>query len=140
MGPISNDNLPFAWSAPQRRALLALLALFLVVLLARIFMDRTYIPDPQPGVGARANELASRIDPNTADWQTLSALPTLGEKRAKEIIAYRDHIRDRDGTDLVFKEPRDLLRVRGIGLSMVENLRPYLMFPAQDRPATAPNL
>src|SRR5437588_8309413 len=114
MGFTSNDNLAFAWGAPQRRALLALLTLFIVVLLARIFMDRAYIPDPQPMTGSRADELASRIDPNTADWQTLSALPTLGEKRAKEIIAYRDHIRDRDGTDLVFREPRDLLRVRGI--------------------------
>ena len=127
----------FGWTAPQRRALVALISVFLIVLFIRLAQNRAYVPDPQPPQGWRAAELASRVDPNTADWQTLAAIPELGEKRAKELVSYRDHIRSRDRTDIVFAEPRDLLRVRGIGQSMVENLRPYLIFPPV-RPASMP--
>ena len=54
------------------------------------------ISDPQPSEGPRAAELQSRIDPNAADWKTLAAIPNLGEKRAKAIVAYRDGIRSRN--------------------------------------------
>jgi len=134
--PTSHSDL--GWTPSQRRALILLLTIFLLVLVVRYARDRAFVPDPQPARGVRADELASRVDPNTVDWETLAAIPMLGEKRAKEIVAYRDHLRTRDGTPNVFKEPRDLLRVRGIGLSMIENLRPYLIFPPPDRPATVP--
>src|SRR5438270_6725095 len=113
----------FGWTPSQRRALILLLAIFLLVLVFGYIRNRAYVPVPQPSRGMRADELASRVDPNTADWQTLAAIPMLGEKRAREIVAYRDHLRVRDGADVVFKEPHDLLRIRGIGLSMIENLR-----------------
>ena len=135
---MSTPPTDLVWSRSQRRALILLLSVFLIVMCLRYVRNRAYVTDPPPSRGARAAELASRVDPNTADWQTLAAIPTLGEKRAKEIVAYRDHMRARDGTLTVFKEARDLLRVRGIGLSMIENLRPYLEFPPADRPATAP--
>ena len=77
------------------------------------------------------------IDPNAADCQTLSAIPTLGEKRAKAIVAYREQSRSQHANAVAFREPSDLLRVRGIGQATMENLRPYLIFPS-DRPATSP--
>src|SRR5579872_4292501 len=96
------------WTLPQRRALLTVLGVFLIVLCLRFVTDRQYVSDPQPPHGARYNELASRVDPNTADWQTLAAIPTLGEKRARDIVAYRDRVRGTDPNAIVFKSAADL--------------------------------
>jgi DNA uptake protein ComE-like DNA-binding protein len=124
-----------AWTASQRRALLLVLSAFAVVLAARLAFNPTYVSNPQPERPPRYHDLADRIDPNTADWQTLAALPALGEKRAKAITEYRDErLRARPG-ETVFNAPRDLMAVHGIGVGMVVTLRPYLVFPT-DRPAT----
>jgi DNA uptake protein ComE-like DNA-binding protein len=121
----------------QRRVLLALLAVFLVVLCIRFALNHTYVPDPQPPQGARAAELASRVDPNSADWQTLATIPTLGEKRARAIVAYRDRMRPDGSTVLAFQRATDLLHIRGIGAATMENIKPYLIFPA-DSATTSP--
>lgn len=128
----------FGWTPAQRRALLALLAVLLVWLTVQYARHRSFVPDPQPADGSRAGELASRIDPNSADWQTLAAIPTLGPKRAKDIVAYRDRLRSADANGVAFRSGADLLRIRGIGAATVENLRPYLIFPA-DSPTTRTN-
>ena len=117
------------WNDSQRRALIALLSIFLVVLCVRYAMNRAYVPDPQPSHGARYDELASRVDPNTADWQTLAAIPTLGEKRAKAIVAFRERSRAANPGRIVFQNANDLMQVKGIGRATMENLRPYLTFP-----------
>jgi hypothetical protein len=127
----------FGWSLSQRRALIALLTILLAYLTIRFAIDRTYVPDPQPPEGRRSAELASRIDPNTADWQTLSAIPTLGPKRAKDIVTFRDRMHASEPSTVVFRSPIDLLRVRGIGAATMENLRPYLIFPS-DSETTRP--
>lgn len=100
-------------------------------------MDRSHVPDPQAPEGSRAAELASRIDPNAADWQTLSAIPTLGPKRAKDIVAFRERARASDRSKVVFHSSVDLMQVRGIGLATLENVRPYLIFPS-DSETTRP--
>jgi len=123
------DSDGFGWSLSQRRALIVLLVVFLLVLCVRLAMDRQYVPDPQPPRGVRSAEVADRIDPNTADWQALAAIPSLGEKRAREIVAYRDHVHATDPTTIAFRLPADLRHVRGIGPATVENLQPYLVFP-----------
>ena len=132
------ESRQFGWTASQRRALIALLLVLLVVLGVRLAVNRQYVSDPQPAQGARYEELATRIDPNTADWQTLAAIPTLGEKRAKEIVAYRDRIRSSEPNAIVFRDAADLLRIRGIGRATIDNLRPHLVFPPADRPARVP--
>ena len=114
-----------------------LLGLLLVYLTVRFVGDRSHVPDPQPPEGTRSGELASRIDPNTADWQTLSAIPTLGPKRAKDIVAFRERVRGASPNTVVFRNPTDLLQIRGIGAATMENLRPYLIFPS-DMPTTGP--
>ena len=134
-GPQSRE---LGWARSQRRALLVLLAILTAVLWFRYATNRAYVSDPQPARGERADELATRVDPNLADWQTLAAIPTLGEKRAREIVAYRDRIRSGVGDAIVFHEPADLMRVKGIGRSTVQNLEPYLVFPPAGMTATAP--
>jgi competence ComEA-like helix-hairpin-helix protein len=95
----------------------------------RIYLDRQYVPKPQREDGPRAAEVLDRMDPNTADLATLSLLPGLGEKRAREIVAYRDEFHRTRPEGVPFQTQEDLLKVRGIGVSMVENLSPYLVFP-----------
>lgn len=130
-------RLPEVWTGSQRRVLLALLACLLVYLVVRLILNPAYVSDPQPVKPSRYDELADRIDPNTADWQTLAALPALGEKRAKTIIEYRESFVKEHPDHLAFEEPEDLLLVRGIGNAMLATLRPYMLFPSDDA-ATQP--
>ncbi|MGB7156802.1 MAG: helix-hairpin-helix domain-containing protein [Tepidisphaeraceae bacterium] len=117
------------WTASQRGVLIALLGCLLIYLVIRYLLNPLYVSDPQPPRSPRYSELADKIDPNTADWQSLAALPGLGEKRAKTIIEYREAFTAKNPGNLAFSEPEDLLLVRGIGPSMLATLRPYLLFP-----------
>ena len=133
-------RLPEVWTGPQRRVLLALLACLLVYLVIRLILNPAYVSDPQPLKPSRYDELADKIDPNTADWQTLAALPALGEKRAKTIVEYREAFVKEHPDHLAFEEPEDLLLVRGIGNAMLATLRPYMLFPsdAATQPTSTP--
>ena len=130
------DNAAFAWTASQRRALIVFLSVLCVAFSVRLACNPVYVSDPQPALPERFNELADRIDPNTADWQTLAALPTLGEKRAKAVVAYRDRLRARDPGAVAFHKPEDLMAVKGFGQATVNALRPYLIFPGGAGPET----
>ena len=142
--PSVPDTSRFTWSPSQRRVLLILLTVFLAFLIARYAFNTMYVSDPQPEVPPRYDELADRIDPNTADWQTFSVLPGIGEKRAKDIVAYRDRVRAGDPSRVVFDAPGDLLYVKGIGPALISGIEPYLLFPpprqATRRSTTAPGL
>jgi DNA uptake protein ComE-like DNA-binding protein len=127
----------WGWNYSQRRALLLLLSVLLVVLCIRFALNRQFVPTPQAPEGARAGELATRIDPNTADWQTLAAIPGLGEKRSKDIVAFRERMRGGNSGRPIFQRASDLRRIRGIGPATVANIEPYLIFPA-DSAATQP--
>jgi DNA uptake protein ComE-like DNA-binding protein len=128
-GARDSEPRELGWTSAQRRALIFLLTILLAWLAFQAARDRAYVPDPQPGEGSRSSELASRLDPNKADWQELAAIPTLGPKRAKAIVEFRDHLRASDANAVVFRSESDLLRIRGIGPATVENLRPFLVFP-----------
>ncbi len=124
-----------SWTQSQRRGLIVILFGVLGVLTWRAIRDRAFVPDPQPPTGLRAAELASRLDPNTATWEELAALPQLGEKRAHAIVEHRDEWHKWHPNELAFKEPLDLVAVKGIGGSTVENLSTFLTFPPKP-PAT----
>ena len=128
----------WGWTLGQRRALILLVVIGLLALVIRYVGNRTYLSDPPPLQGARAAELATRIDPNTAEWETLAAIPSLGEKRAKEIVAYRERARANARDGIVFREISDLMRIKGIGPATTENLRPYLIFPPTGPGARGP--
>ena len=129
---------PELWTGSQRGVLIALLGCLVMYLGVRLLLNPQYVADPQPQRPVRFDDLADRIDPNTADWQTLAALPALGEKRAKTIVEYREAFVKQHPDRLAFEEPEDLLLVRGIGPSMLATLRPYMLFPTT-QPATAPS-
>src|SRR5256885_14512234 len=134
---MANEGRFQIWRPSQRGVLIAFVLVLSAVLLVRIALNRQYISDPQPAVPARFDELADRLDPNVATAEDLAVLPQLGEKRAKEIGAYREQFRaDRRG-DVAVQRFEDLLKIKGIGVAMIETLRPHLMFPTT-RPATAP--
>ena len=129
---------PEVWTGSQRGVLIALLGCFLLYLVLRYAIHPLYVSNPQPQRPPRYDDLADKIDPNTADWQTLAALPALGEKRAKTIVEYREAFVEKNPGHPAFGEPEDLLLVRGIGPSMLATLRPYLLFPPTTQPTTVP--
>lgn len=63
--------------------------------------------------------MASVINLNKADVQTLAQLNGIGEKKAQDIIAYREA---KGG----FKSVDELLSVKGIGEKLLEKNRPFL--------------
>ena len=119
---------PQVWTARKRLTILALLVALLAGLSIARWCNPTLLPDP-PGDGPRAAELAVRLDPNTADAAALAALPGLGEARAHAIVDYRLAYAARHPGRPPFAQPRDLLPIKGIGISTVNNLEPYLAFP-----------
>ncbi|HWP40045.1 MAG TPA: helix-hairpin-helix domain-containing protein [Tepidisphaeraceae bacterium] len=132
------------WSRPQRGVLMFLLAAMLVWLGIRLVLNPIYVADPQPLWPARAGELEDRIDPNIADWHTLAALPVIGEKRARQIVAFRESYLAANPGSQAFQQPQDLLRIKGIGPAMLAQIEPYLIFasttqPASTLPASAPS-
>jgi hypothetical protein len=73
------------------------------------------------------------LDPNTAPWWELAALPEVGESTAKEIVAYRQaHAKNEGGhpDSPVFRRLLDLDAVRGIGPKTLQRIGPYLRFDA----------
>lgn len=61
------------------------------------------------------NVALAAVNINTADQTALTALPGIGEKKAAAIVQYRkDHGK--------FKNPQDLLAVKGIGPKLFEKL------------------
>lgn len=71
-----------------------------------------------------------RVNPNTADWQDLAALPGLGSTLSKRIVAYREAKRDRlsDSKAVIFQSPSDLQAVKGIGPKRADALTSLLQF------------
>ena len=124
-----------AFTAGQRRALVAALPLFIVCLAIALVRNPAFVSDPMPVEAPRYDQLADRLDPNVADVASLSALPQLGPRRARDIVAYRERLHAADPQRIVFSQLEDLLRIRGIGATMIRHVEPYLAFPAT-RPVT----
>ncbi|HSI37021.1 MAG: ComEA family DNA-binding protein [Phycisphaerae bacterium] len=117
------------WTLRQRVALASLLLPVTAWLFYLALTRTTPLADPQPPAGPRAAELTSRVDPNTADWPTLAALPEIGEKTAQAIVEYRDAQQLAEPGVPVFTTPEDLMNVKGIGKATTRALQPHLVFP-----------
>jgi hypothetical protein len=135
--PTPKPQRPFLWSASQRLVLVTGLFLLLGVLTIQRIRRPYYVSDPQPEKPAHFDELADRIDPNSADAATLSALPMIGPKRAADIVEYRESFVARNPGKLAFEKPEDLLHIKGIGGAMLASVRPFLLLPADNRPDPA---
>ena len=134
---MKGNRLPPLWTTPQRAVVAGAVVVLLVYLAVRLLLNPLHVSDPQPDVPSRYDELADKIDPNAADANTLAALPGLGPARARDIVAYRESFKHADPTRRAFETPEDLLKVKGIGVSMLETMRPYLLFPTT-RPTSYP--
>ena len=69
--------------------------------------------------GDTGNENTEKINLNTATVADLTTISGIGEKRANDILAYRD---SQGG----FSSVDDLNNVSGIGDKTLENIRPYV--------------
>ena len=118
------------WTARQRLALGVVVMLVLGYALVRYQVTPARIGSPQESEGARAAELADRLDPNTASASDLAALPNIGPAMARKIVEEREEFAKKHPGQRAFNRAEDLERVKGIGAATVENLRPYLGFPA----------
>ncbi len=84
-----------------------------------------------PNAGSNPGALRSGVNPNTAQWWELVALPEIGPTLANEITRYRDAVGSKNGDaehGSVFRSAADLAKVRGIGPKTVARLAPHLRF------------
>jgi competence protein ComEA len=116
----------------QRRGLMVLLGILIVVLAIRLWLNPAMVPEHQPPQGPKAEQLADRIDPNIATEAELAAISGLGEKRAEAIVDYRQRYVAEHPNHLAFSRSSDLERISGIGPATAEMMEPYLIFP--DKP------
>jgi hypothetical protein len=122
----------YVWTRRQRAVLASIVLILCGFFLVQAFRHPTHVDDPPAPAGDLAHLLATRIDPNTADWPAWAGLPLIGEKRAREIVAFREQWLLDHPDDTPFRKPEDLMRVKGIGKATVETLKPYLVFPPAD--------
>jgi DNA uptake protein ComE-like DNA-binding protein len=118
------------WTRRQRTVLGGAVVVLCAVFFVRAVRNPARVANPVEPVGERAVELATRIDPNTADWPAWAALPLIGEKRARQIVEFRDQWAAEHPGETPFAKLDDLMRVKGIGKATVEQLAPYLAFPS----------
>ncbi len=105
----------------------------LVVLIVLVAMvSRSPVFSFQADAG-RTVSVSNTLDPNASPWWELTALPGIGESRARGIVAFRDGAR-KTGSGMpaskvfAFTSATDLALVRGIGPKTVHRIRPWLRF------------
>jgi hypothetical protein len=125
---VSDSTLRFSLTPGQRAGLTALLLMWAGALILVMILRPTTI-GPSPEVGSRARELVVGIDPNTAPIEDLMAVPNLGERRARAIIATREELAREFPDRVPFRTPADLELVPGIGPVLSESMAPYFSFP-----------
>ena len=76
----------------------------------------TITETPQQGTSTAASGTTQKININTADATELQQLSGIGEKKAADIIKYREE----NGS---FQAVEDLTKVSGIGEKTLENLK-----------------
>lgn len=101
---------------PVATSIVVLGLIFATVSLRILFAAEPTAPLP-PAVNS--------VDPNTAPWWELTALPDIGEGTARKIVEYREAHADRSP---VFRRPDDLEPVPGIGPKTIRRISPYLRF------------
>lgn len=124
------------WTARQRGALGVVVGVLVLGLAGWYGGNRVRVSDPQDEIGGRAGEVVDRIDPNTADWETLAALPVIGKAMAQRIVEEREAYRTAHPGQRAYTKVEDLLRVKGIGEATIRTIEPYLAFEQTDGAAS----
>jgi Helix-hairpin-helix motif len=125
------------WTESQRRVVIAIVLAILAILSVQLWLNPAHVDDPPSPHGSRFDELQDRLDPNTADAAALAAIPMLGEKRAKQIVEYREAFSRMYPERPAFARATDLEQIKGIGPATVATMEPYLLLPS--RPSTTPS-
>ncbi len=123
------------WTVKQRTTLIAILLALSLWLTYRLLHDSAVVPAGLPAESPRAGELLTQMDLNTVDAASLSAIPRLGEKKAKDIVDFRDKYIQEHGRS-PFERVEDVLQIKGIGVGTVGQIKPYVTVTT--RPATRP--
>ena len=97
----------------------------LLGLLAALTACSAWRSSSPAGVTLEPTTVRRGVDPNTAPWWELTALPEVGESTARRIVAYREAHADRAP---VFREPPDLEPVPDIGPKTIQRIAPHLRF------------
>lgn len=72
--------------------------------------------------------VCERINPNTAPIGSLIRLPGIGATRARAIVAHRDAVREKTGSEIAFHISDDLQQIKGIGPGTVADVVDWLAF------------
>jgi DNA uptake protein ComE-like DNA-binding protein len=116
------------WTFSQHKALLALSVMLAVFLLVEVIRKPMEISDPPGNQSPRSADIMDRIDPNTADAAALAAIPNLGEKRAAQIVEYRENFHRRYPGATAFSSADDLVLLKGFGSATRAEIAPFLVF------------
>lgn len=110
--------------AESGKAVAAILLLLVIPLLG------SFLPTVGAPVQVEWSEtLRIGVNPNTAPWWELTALPGIGESTARNVIAYRESRLD---PTAAFKSPLDLEPVPDVGIKTIQRIAPHLRFdPSQ---------
>jgi len=130
--------LPETWTRQQRMTLCVLILALAIITAYRLSRDNQTVPAQLPDQGPRANEVMSQLDLNTADAASLSAIPRLGEVKAKAIVTYREQFVAAHPGQRAFERMESLYRIKGIGPSTMDLLRQYTFISSRN--ATDPGV
>ena len=125
----TDDSIAKPFTMRQRRGAMVFCAILIVITAIGLLSNRSFVDDPIPNQAERYLELQDRIDPNTADASLLAALPALGERRALDIVEFREKMQQGDPNRVVFRKLDDLMQIKGLGIAITRQLQPYLRFP-----------
>ena len=118
-------RLDLRWTGANLRAMLFLCLLCAGGLAVSAAWARFELGE-RPAVDTRRSQAAADlVNPNAASGASLRRLPELGPACIGAILDYR-----RDHGPAAFKDPNDLMRVRGIGHATLQAFRDYLEFGA----------
>jgi competence protein ComEA len=113
------------WTRQQRKFLSILLLIIALYLVIDLIRDSRTVSSQLPQHGSLASELVSQLDLNNVDADSLSAIPRLGQVKARAIVAYRQQFTAAHPGQRAFNQMDDLVQIKGIGPSTMQLLREY---------------
>ncbi len=120
---------PWGWTRSQRIALGTLSGILVFLLLINYWRRPDRLGSPTI-THTELPALPQKMNPNTASAAALARIPHIGETLATRITDYRA-ARQSTATDgIVFRALTDLDNIPGIGKKLLEQLEPFLEFPA----------